>query len=50
MKELVGYCHKCGKEIFCLDGFFNGIHVDGKQINCFPCAEKESDTNGEPSQ
>jgi hypothetical protein len=42
MKELVGNCTKCGKEIFCLDGFFNGVHLDGNQIHCFNCVEKES--------
>jgi hypothetical protein len=42
MKELVGYCTKCGKEIFCLDGFFNGVHLDGNQIYCFDCVEKEN--------
>ncbi|MDP4083821.1 MAG: hypothetical protein Q8934_04305 [Bacillota bacterium] len=39
MKELVGHCSCCGKEIFCLDGFFNGIHTDDKKIFCFECHE-----------
>ncbi|MCM3588766.1 hypothetical protein M3182_24245 [Mesobacillus maritimus] len=42
MKEHIGYCHQCGKEIFCLDGFFNGIHLNSKKILCFKCAEQDS--------
>ncbi|CAM4046002.1 hypothetical protein [Mesobacillus thioparans] len=36
MKELVGICDACGKEIFCMDGFLNGIHDNGKLL-CFEC-------------
>jgi hypothetical protein len=39
MKELVGVCSACNKEIFCLDGFFNGIQADDKKIYCFLCYE-----------
>jgi len=42
MRELVGNCTSCGKEIFCLDGFFNGILLEGNTVYCFNCAEKES--------
>lgn len=42
MKELVGFCRKCGKEIFCLDGFFNGVHLDAEHIHCFDCFEEET--------
>jgi hypothetical protein len=50
MKELVGNCTKCGKEIFCLDGFFNGVHVDGNQIHCFDCVEGQSNSLEQPSK
>ncbi|WP_275695582.1 hypothetical protein [Fredinandcohnia quinoae] len=42
MKELVGTCSGCGKEIYCLEGFFNGVVSDDKKtIKCFDCAEEE---------
>lgn len=37
MRELVGSCTCCNKEIYCLDGFFNGVITKGKQIYCFDC-------------
>ncbi|WLR51022.1 hypothetical protein LC040_17710 [Bacillus tianshenii] len=40
MRELVGKCEQCGKEIFCLDGFLNGVKEDGKLL-CFECDEKD---------
>ena len=40
MKELIGCCSCCGKEVFCLDGFFNAIYTDDKKIVCFDCHEK----------
>ena len=39
MKELVGLCSCCGKEVFCLDGFFNGIISEDKKIYCFDCQD-----------
>ncbi|WP_261797552.1 hypothetical protein [Bacillus testis] len=36
MRELIGYCSQCQKEIFCLDGFFNGVMLDG-ELFCFEC-------------
>ncbi len=41
MKELIGYCSCCGKEVFCLDGFFNAIYTDDKKIVCFDCHDKK---------
>jgi hypothetical protein len=38
MKELIGNCSNCHKEIYCENGFLNGVHEDGK-LTCFPCAE-----------
>jgi hypothetical protein len=37
MRELVGACTCCNKDIFCLDGFFNGVITDEKEIYCFDC-------------
>jgi hypothetical protein len=41
MRELVGKCTKCEKDLFCLDGFFNGIILENKTILCFECNEEE---------
>ncbi|MEH7441638.1 hypothetical protein V7201_04795 [Bacillus sp. JJ1122] len=41
MKELVGSCEQCRKEIFCLDGFLNGVHTLDGRVLCFECEEKE---------
>ncbi|WP_170169146.1 hypothetical protein [Mesobacillus subterraneus] len=43
MKEFVGSCHLCGKEIFCMDGFLNGIHTKEGKVLCFDCDVKEND-------
>lgn len=40
IKDLVGNCQQCGKNVYCLDGFLNGVHEDGK-LFCFNCVEKE---------
>jgi hypothetical protein len=45
MKELVGKCKCCSKEIYCLDGFFNGIHTKEKEIYCFECYEEKDKEN-----
>jgi hypothetical protein len=47
MKELIGACKNCGKDIFCLDGFFNGVITEKKEIYCFECNEglKKTDKN-----
>lgn len=37
MTELVGNCCNCGKEVFCLNGFLNGILAEDKQLLCFEC-------------
>jgi hypothetical protein len=43
MQELVGHCKECGKEIYCRDGFLDGIVLEDKSLICFDCndAEKE---------
>ncbi len=40
MRELVGHCTSCGKSLYCMDGFFNGIHTEDMKIICFECAEE----------
>ncbi|MFS0864216.1 hypothetical protein [Fredinandcohnia sp. 179-A 10B2 NHS] len=43
MKELVGNCSDCGKEIYCLEGFINGVVSDDKkELRCFVCADSET--------
>lgn len=42
MKELVGYCSTCSKEIYCLDGFFNGVQSDDRKMYCFECFEEST--------
>ncbi|WHX99044.1 hypothetical protein [Neobacillus sp. DY30] len=39
MKELVGHCITCSKEIFCLEGFFNGVLADDRKMYCYECYE-----------
>ncbi len=46
MQELVGRCRECGKEIFCLDGFLNGVSENGRLV-CFDCSERD-DRSAEP--
>ncbi len=41
LKELVGECQECKKEIYCLNGFFNGIVKEDGTITCFECEEKK---------
>ncbi|MBP2241313.1 hypothetical protein J2Z40_001875 [Cytobacillus eiseniae] len=41
MNEFVGQCQQCKKDLYCIDGFFNGIHTDEQQILCFECDKKE---------
>ncbi|WP_281285258.1 hypothetical protein [Alkalicoccus halolimnae] len=39
MEELVGNCHRCGCEIYCLDGFFEGLQKDD-ELYCNACEEE----------
>lgn len=46
MKELVSTCYECGKKLYCLDGFFNGVVTKEKKTLCFDCTEqKEKSAN-----
>jgi hypothetical protein len=38
MQELVGLCKECNKNIYCNDGFINGVVLDDKSLICFDCA------------
>jgi len=47
MKERVGRCHSCQREVYCMMGFFQGVIENNGEIFCFDCyekKEKESDT------
>jgi hypothetical protein len=41
LRELVGECQECKKEIYCENGFFNGIVKEDGKITCFDCEEKK---------
>ncbi|WHY83218.1 hypothetical protein QNH23_07550 [Siminovitchia fortis] len=41
MRELAGHCRTCGKEIYCENGFFNGVILKDGKIICFNCEEKK---------
>lgn len=45
MQELVGQCKECKKQIFCKDGFINGIVLEDKSLICFDCFNKD---HGQP--
>ncbi|WP_230309241.1 hypothetical protein [Planomicrobium sp. YIM 101495] len=44
MRELIGTCKDCGKEVYCENGFLNGTHEDGELL-CFSCAEERNTDN-----
>ncbi|HLR41500.1 MAG TPA: hypothetical protein VK091_07460 [Virgibacillus sp.] len=39
MRELIGPCASCGKNVYCEDGFFDGVQEAGKLL-CNECASK----------
>jgi hypothetical protein len=43
MKELIGKCSLCSKELFCLEGFFNGVILENKELVCFECVESDKE-------
>jgi len=45
MKELVNICAICKRELYCIDGFFNGTFSEDHQPICFECANKEESVN-----
>jgi len=42
MKEWIGTCKKCGENIHCENGFFNGVVLPNHEYLCFDCEEMES--------
>jgi hypothetical protein len=43
MKELIGECKICRKPLYCLDGFFNGVHeAETGKVVCFQCEEEQT--------
>ena len=40
MEELVGVCKHCGKQVYCRDGFLDGIVMPDKTVLCFDCEEE----------
>lgn len=49
MRELIGPCSNCGKDIYCRDGFLDGVYVDGKLL-CFECAAELKEIKEEQTQ
>ncbi|RJX41083.1 hypothetical protein D3P09_03495 [Paenibacillus pinisoli] len=43
LKEHVGYCQECRKEIFCRDGFLDGVVQEDTSIRCFDCSMPKQD-------
>ncbi|MBB3131872.1 alpha-D-ribose 1-methylphosphonate 5-phosphate C-P lyase [Paenibacillus rhizosphaerae] len=41
MREWIGKCRDCGKDIYCENGFLNGVVLDDQSLKCFACAEQE---------
>lgn len=41
MKEKVGYCIICGKDLFCEDGFLNAVLENDHTLVCFSCEERK---------
>lgn len=48
LRELVSLCKCCKKDVYCIDGFFNGVHTEEKEIYCFECYEKLMKENENP--
>ncbi|GGE07322.1 hypothetical protein GCM10011571_05730 [Marinithermofilum abyssi] len=46
MKELVGMCTGCGREVYCLNGFLNGVVDEEKRLWCTACEEKPKGQDG----
>jgi hypothetical protein len=47
MQEHVGSCHMCDKDIFCLDGFLDGMLDEEGRLTCFECSNIENDNDFE---
>jgi|GEM_PF-1135009 len=40
MRERVGECAACGKEIYCDHGFLQGVIGEEGRLHCFECADR----------
>lgn len=47
MRERVGDCKQCGKEVYCNEGFLNGVVLEDRTLVCFDCAEPSEAESGE---
>lgn len=43
MKELVGQCRDCGKDVYCRDGFLDGVVQENSSVLCFACDSEIKD-------
>lgn len=46
MREWIGKCRDCGRDIYCENGFLNGVVLEDQSLKCFPCAEQEDAGTG----
>lgn len=47
MKEHVGLCEICQKDLFCMDGFFQGEIDSSGKLFCFSCYIEEKKESNE---
>jgi hypothetical protein len=47
MKEHVGICEICKKDLFCMDGFFQGEIGPSGKLFCFSCYIEEKKESNE---
>lgn len=50
MREWIGKCRDCGRDIYCENGFLNGVVLEDQSLKCFPCAEQEDAGTGDLKQ
>ncbi|MCM3719097.1 hypothetical protein [Fictibacillus phosphorivorans] len=47
MKEYVGPCESCKKDLYCMDGFFQGEISPSGKLYCFSCIKEEKKESNE---
>ncbi|WCK55819.1 hypothetical protein PP175_07755 [Aneurinibacillus sp. Ricciae_BoGa-3] len=45
MQEYVGDCIKCGRNIYCHDGFIGAVVTEPGKMVCFECMERQNEEN-----
>lgn len=45
MRERVGVCSICKLELYCVDGFFQGVIMSDGSLQCFQCHERHEQAN-----